>query len=243
MRNRARPAAIFSLMGIASRIAERMGLHRDGDDLGIPVLRSEERRRMWWQLQHMEIWIAQSVGSFTMTVYADWNTKLPKSLEDHDLRPEIQILPPDRHGLTTMSHCLWRYHILYLQRNMRHPNGNKIDLSWMLSPHVALADKDAMIDACEKDMNEKFLQHCEPLIPLHVHIQIGVRASILAARRVMRQPALINAKISEMSSREREEFLGICTKSLEYHMLSEKTETLKRYQWHNENWFPWPACE
>ena len=110
MRNRARPAAVFSLMGIASRIAERIGLHRDGDDLELPVLRSEERRRIWWQLQYMEISIAQLVGAIIMTIYADWDTKLPKNLEDHDLRPDIQTLPPDRHGLTTMSHCLWFVH-------------------------------------------------------------------------------------------------------------------------------------
>jgi Fungal specific transcription factor domain len=243
MRNRARPAAVFSLIGIASRIAERMGLHRDGDDLGLPVLRSEERRRMWWQLQHMEIAIAQLVGCITMTIYADWDTKLPKNLEDHDLRPDIQALPPDRHGLTTMSHCLWRYQLLYMQRTMRQPDGSRMGLSWMLSPRVPLVDKDAMIDTCEKALSEQFLQHCELLNPLHVHIQIGVRSFILAARRVARQPALINAKISEMSLREREDFLGICTKCLEYYVLSKKTETLRGFQWHNENYFQWAACE
>lgn len=50
MRTRARPAALFSLTGIASRIAERMGLHRDGTTLGLSPLRSEERRRIWWQV-------------------------------------------------------------------------------------------------------------------------------------------------------------------------------------------------
>lgn len=50
MRNRARPAAIFSLTGIASRIAERIGLQRDGTTLNLSHLRSEERRRMWWQV-------------------------------------------------------------------------------------------------------------------------------------------------------------------------------------------------
>lgn len=243
MRNRGRPAAVFSLIGIASRIAERMGLHRDGDDLGLPVLRSEERRRMWWQLQHMEIAIAQLVGSITMTIYADWDTKLPGNLEDHDLRPDIQTLPPDRHGLTIMSHCLWRYQILYMQRTMRQPDGSRKGLSWMLSPRVPLIDKDAMLDACEKALGEQFLQHCEPLNPLHVYIQIGIRSFIIAARRLVRQPALINAKISEMSPREREDFLGTCTKSLEYYLLSERTETLRGFQWHNENNFHWAACK
>ena len=63
MRNRAHPAAIHSFIGIAVRIAERIGLHRDGDELGITVLRSEEGRRIWWQLQHMEIDMGLLIGS------------------------------------------------------------------------------------------------------------------------------------------------------------------------------------
>lgn len=220
-----------------------MGIHRDGDDLGVPVLRSEERRRIWWQLQHIEIAVAQLVGSITMTIYADWNAKIPRNLEDHDLRPDIQALPPDRHGLTTMSHCLWRYEILHMQRTSQQPDGSSKALPWLLLPHVPLAEKDAMIDKCEKALSEQFLQHCDPLNPLHVHIQIGVRAFVLAARRVMRQPALVNAKISEMSPRERETFLGICTKCLEYYVLGQKTEMLRGFQWHNEIYFPWAGCE
>jgi len=230
MRNRARPAALFSLIGIASRIAERMGIHRDGTSLSLPPFRSEERRRVWWQLQNMEIMTAQLTGSITMTIYADWDAALPQNLEDQDLRPDMQALPPERHGLTTISSCLWRYQILYMQRRMRQPDGSRVKgISWMLSPQVSLAEKDAQIDTVEKELGSQFLQHCEPLNPLHVHMQIGVRSLVLAARRVARQPALMNAKISEMSTGERDDFLGLCMKCLEYYVLSQKTEMLRGF--------------
>lgn len=187
---------------------------------------------------------AQLTGNITMTIYADWDTLLPRNLEDHDFNPNMQTLPPDRYGLTTMSSCLWRYEILHMQRIMQQPDGVKgKGLSWMLSPQISLAEKDAMIDMVEKTLGEKFLQHCEPLIPLHVYIQIGVRALVLGARGVARQPALINAKISEMSAREREDFLRICVKSLEYYILSQKTEMLRGYNWYTESYHQWPACE
>ncbi|MCJ1476236.1 hypothetical protein MMC13_004902 [Lambiella insularis] len=241
MRNRARPAALFSLMGIASRVAERMGLHRDGDGLGTSVLRSEESRRIWWQLEHMEIFVAKLTGCYTLTIYSDWDTKLPRNLEDHDLNPDTQVLPPARHGLTIMSHCLWQYQILYLQRVATDSDGERRTLPWLLSKSVPLAEKDAKIDTVEKCLGEKFLQHCEPMNPLHVHIQIGVRAFILAARSAARQPALVNAKVLEMSQLEREDLLRVSTKSLEYYILSETTESLRGFQWYNEIYFAWPA--
>lgn len=62
MRNRAKPATSFSLLGVAVRIAQRMGLHRDGRALGLPPVQAEERRRVWWQLQYLEIAVAQLVS-------------------------------------------------------------------------------------------------------------------------------------------------------------------------------------
>ncbi|KAK5032822.1 hypothetical protein LTS07_004232 [Exophiala sideris] len=243
MRDRTRPAAIYSLMGVAVRIAERMGLHRDADMFDLGVVRSEERRRIWWQLQYMEIAIARLVGSLSMTLYAGWDTKPPANLDDEDLhRPGLRSLPVERTGLTSMSHCLWRYSILHMQReNMRQPGGMPESLSWLLSPQVSIDEKDVKIDAIESALGAKFLQHCELLNPLHVYIQIGIRQFLLAARRTARQPALVNAKILEMTQRERDDFLEICTKGLDYYLMSQTTESLKGYQWHNENYFQWPS--
>ena len=134
----------------------------------------------------METIIAKLTGSFTLTVYGDWDTKLPRNIEDHDLHPNIQVLPPNRRGLTTMSHCLWRYQLLQMQRIVPQPDGSEKGWLYMLSPHVPISEKDAKVDTIENALGEQFLQHCEPLNPLHVHIQIGVRGFILMARRMAR---------------------------------------------------------
>ena len=45
------PRALYSLTGVAVRIAQSMGFERDGDFLGLPPFETEIRRRMWWQLK------------------------------------------------------------------------------------------------------------------------------------------------------------------------------------------------
>ena len=121
MRNRANPSTSFSLLGIAIRIAQRLGLHRDGSVFGLPPVEAEERRRIWWQMQHMEISISQLLGCIFVTLYADWDTKLPANIKDADVQPDTQTLPSDRFGLTGMSHRLWRYFVLHLNREFRRP--------------------------------------------------------------------------------------------------------------------------
>jgi hypothetical protein len=243
MRNRARPATWFSLMGIAIRIAQRMGLHRDGSLLGLPPVRAEEKRRVWWAMQHMEIMISQIVGCLSMTLYADWDTKLPGNIEDIDTSLGMESLPPDHSGLTGMSHCLWRYHILYLQRSARHSDTSQKDFAWLTSSQVPRAEKEAFIEQTGRILSEKFVQHCELLDPLHVIIQIGIRSFILAMRRVVYQPGVANTKISEMPKRDRQEFLKNSMDSLEYYVLSETTPSIAQFRWYSENYFQWPACK
>ena len=104
MRDHADPAALFSLMGIASRVAERMGVHRNGEALGLSVCQSEVNRRVWWQLQMLEISITKITGNLSMTIYAPWDAKMPSNLEDADFSSDLKTLPAERKGLTSISH-------------------------------------------------------------------------------------------------------------------------------------------
>jgi hypothetical protein len=233
MNERAHPAALFSLMGIANRVAERMGLHRDGEVLGLSVLRSEERRRMWWQLQYMELTVANHVGAMSSSVFGKWDAKLPANLDDNDLSPEMGTLPAERAGLTSMSNCLWKYFTFHMHRELR----------WASDSSQPWERATAMINNIEESLRVKFVQHCDLLDPLHVNLQLGICQVIIAARRAVRQPSLVNAKISDMSRRERDELLDICMKNLEYCILIQTNEVIKGYLWHNATFFPWAACE
>lgn len=242
MRDRTRPSALYPLMGIATRVAERMGLHRDGTTFGLSALRSEERRRIWWALQFMELATARLVGTLSLTIFATWDTKTPSNLEDDDFNPATEVMPVERKGLTSTSPCLWRYSILQRRRDLLGKN-NPGDLSWMLSPHLSLGEKDAKIDELEQILADKFLRSCELVNPLHVHMQIGIRQFALAARSNVRQPTLVNAKISELLPHVRDDLLEISKRSLEYFVLSQTTPSIAGFKWGNSIWFQTPSCK
>jgi hypothetical protein len=193
-------------------------------------------------MQHMDIMLFQVLGCLSMTLYAEWDTKLPANLDDQDFSPEMEVLPPDRYGLTSISHCLWRYHILYEQRLARHSDKFHKDFAWLTSPRVSVVEKEAYVERVSRTMGEKFVQHCELLNPLHVSIQIGIRSFILAIKRIVHQPGVANMKISNMPKRERDEFLRNTVECLEYYILGETTPSIAQFRWHNENYFQWPAC-
>ena len=41
---------VWTMTGLATRIANAMGLHRDGAQFGLPPFETEMRRRLWWQV-------------------------------------------------------------------------------------------------------------------------------------------------------------------------------------------------
>lgn len=228
-------------MGIASRVAQRMGLHHDGSIFGLSAVRSEERRRIWWQLQFMELAIARLVGTLSLTIDANWDTKIPSNLEDGDFCLDTEVMPSERKGLTEISPCLWRYSILQMRREALSKDASAV--SWMSSPKFSPAEKDAKIDDIENMLAGRFLQHCELLEPLHIHISIGIRQFVLAARSNARQPTLVNAKISELLPQIRDELLDICSKSLEYFVMSQTTPSIAGFRWGSDIHFQAASCE
>lgn len=50
MRTQVDSHTFWILTGVAIRLAQRMGLHRDGESLGLPPFEVQMRRRLFWQL-------------------------------------------------------------------------------------------------------------------------------------------------------------------------------------------------
>ena len=64
VRNIYDPHTFWILTGVAVRIAQRMGLHRDGEDLGgLKPYEVEMRRRVFWQLLPLDGLAAQLSGT------------------------------------------------------------------------------------------------------------------------------------------------------------------------------------
>ena len=69
--------SLWSLMGLVIRNADKLGIHRDGTFLGLSPFETEDRRRLWWQLQHLGLALAVRCGLTPLTLMAKWDAKLP----------------------------------------------------------------------------------------------------------------------------------------------------------------------
>ncbi|KAL0933592.1 fungal specific transcription factor domain-containing protein [Colletotrichum truncatum] len=104
------------LNGICVRIAQKMGLHRDGELLGLPPFETEMRRRIWWQIFMLDSKFSMISGLSQSLLPRPSDCQLPKNLNDADLHMGATERYQDREGPTEMVIPLLVYQIGYCLR-------------------------------------------------------------------------------------------------------------------------------
>ncbi|KAM6506947.1 hypothetical protein FALCPG4_018759 [Fusarium falciforme] len=92
---------IFS--GICVRIAQKMGLHRDGEALGLPPFETEIRRRLWWRIYMLDARCGLRSGLGPSMMPSAGDSKMPTNLNDSELHPDSTTYFQDRDGPSEMA--------------------------------------------------------------------------------------------------------------------------------------------
>ncbi|KAG9235107.1 fungal-specific transcription factor domain-containing protein [Amylocarpus encephaloides] len=166
------PHAFWVLCGVALRIAQRMGVHRDSStfDKKLSVFESEMRRRLWWQVLLLDVRSAQPAGMGPSVLGKIWDTKLPGNYNDSDLSIDMGELPVEHIGSTEMIFCLTTYE--FGRYFMEASKG----LDWRNNERL-------WITTLEEILQDKFLKYCDSSVPLHA-LTAAVAKSVLANKRL-----------------------------------------------------------
>ncbi|KPM42956.1 hypothetical protein AK830_g3649 [Neonectria ditissima] len=97
------------LNGVCVRIAQKMGLHRDGEILGLSPFETEMRRRVWWHIVMIDTKSALDSGLNPSLLPGPSDCKTPTNLNDADISPDATEYYKDRNGPTEMIVCLLLY--------------------------------------------------------------------------------------------------------------------------------------
>jgi len=157
---------VWTLTGLAIRIAQSLGLHRDGEQFGLTPFETEMRRRLWWQVVILDIRAAEDHGTDPSITEQSFDTKLPLNVNDVDLDPEADVAPEGQLGCTEQTFCLIRYEVSTTMRRLTYsPPGPRMCPQRGMT--ASLEDKERLIEACHKHLEEKYLKYCDMSVPLY----------------------------------------------------------------------------
>lgn len=105
------------LVGAAVRMAECMGLHRDGEAFSLNPLETQVRRLIWHQLCFLDIRTCEAQGPKPAIRREDYDTKLPINCDEHELtRAPGQPPPASAEHWTSTTLPLMRFEINEMMR-------------------------------------------------------------------------------------------------------------------------------
>lgn len=108
-------------VGIAMRVAQSMGLHRDGSLLGMENVECELRRRVWWHIVYLDVHTAALSGLPPLSGSSDYNydTRMITENGDEDLRSNDGSEPThSRRRPTATLLAMGRYEAAKVMRQM-----------------------------------------------------------------------------------------------------------------------------
>lgn len=240
------PRSLWIHCGMAIRLGERIGLHRDGTSLGLPPFETEMRRRLWWAIVVLDTRVAELSGAGTSILAAFFDTRLPSNVNDSNLNPEMGEMPPDHHGTTDMTFCLSRYETAnFLKRS----NTTFFFFDGPLSananqPNVlpaTIAEKDQAIDEIEQRLEEKYLRHCDPQITLHFLTKMFSRTAVYRMRLTAHHPRHYPDKGASMPQEEKDLLCRLSLNMIENDNLTHRNRSADKFAWFVNKFFQLPA--
>nr|XP_036582526.1 fungal specific transcription factor domain-containing protein [Colletotrichum truncatum]KAF6791230.1 fungal specific transcription factor domain-containing protein [Colletotrichum truncatum] len=223
---------LWLLTGLATRMGQRMGLHRESSLKDLSPFDAEMRRRVWWQIIILDGRAAQVTGaSMNPAVYLLGDTKQPANVNDADLVPSMGASPPVSPITTEMVFCSIR-----------------IDIgTWMMQqktlPSFSAAGEGTSkflktIDDLENHIERKYLKNIDTNIPLNQLAFALARSAISQLRISACHPLRRPERGTNLTPEQMEGLLQNSLEVIRYDILTHTMRSMAPFLWHVSNFFP-----
>lgn len=207
-----------------------MGLHRDGEKLGLPPFYVQMRRRLFYQLLPLDGIASQLSGTGIAIMPDTWDTQQPLNVNDDQIWPGMTETPEEQKGATEMIFCLARSSVEQLFARA----GNSIHGAGS-SQFKNYKEVEVVISEAESEVEEKYIRYCDNIDPLHFLTIAMARSAITNMRLRARLPKVRN---QTATAAERKELFRLSQKILDTDTAAyAHTSPRKHYGWHVRSFF------
>ncbi|WPH02926.1 bikaverin cluster transcription factor bik5 [Acrodontium crateriforme] len=233
LRSAGETQAVWSLCGLAIRVAGTIGLNRDGSMLDLPPFETEMRRRLHWAIVYLDARTAELVGQDGDLLVQNQDVKPPSNLNDSELFPAMQRLPESRPIPTEMLYVQFRATLGFHIRSVVGTQGSGSTWKRLGAPHVPYAEKMEIVHRLEQRFHEEILVGCDPGVPLQLYTMNAVQILLNKMQLVAQDRS--NPEAFSSSAFE----LSMTIMNLQMELWTEPS--LQRWLWHSRSQFQWFA--
>ncbi|CAD6573380.1 MAG: hypothetical protein ASARMPRED_006024 [Alectoria sarmentosa] len=231
---------VWTLTGLLIRLAQGLGVHRDGQQFGLSPFETEMRRRLWWQISSLDNRASEDQGSDPSIVEQSFDTKFPLNINDEDIDPSMKETPKEHEGATQMTFDLIRYSMGTTVRRLTYAPAGEGRCKTM-SASQGIEDKERMIDNLHQYLERKYLQHCDMSVPLHWVAATVARLILAKMWLVVHHPFSRLDAGAGLPQETKDRLFCTSLEVIEFSRLLETEKTTLRWGWLFRTYVQWHA--
>ena len=229
------------MIGVAIRIAQRMGIHSESALAKCTVLEAEMRRRLWWSLILYDYRISQMSISKSTTLDPTWDCKIPLNVNDSDLRPEMKV-PPAIQGKSTEA--LFVVVRSEMGEFIRH-TGFHLEFTCPALKPIAKKFQTGLAPDCgemvklEEMVEDQYLKFCDQENPIQFMTIWTTRAYV--AKCLLLEHQSKSGSSMRQTEAQRDAATNYALRALQCDTKVMTSPLTQGYLWLNQLYFPFPA--
>lgn len=222
-------------MGIAVRIAQRIGIHDELSNSKRSALDGELRRRLWWSLVIFDNRMCEMSNSLRSTLLLPiWDCKPPTNVNDFDLRAETKTLPKESDApsqaiftvVRTQIADYWRHSDFYLNFN--------------LPVLKSVAKTTPSLEVFEEQLESLYLSKCNPEDPLYF-MTIWTARGLLAKNHFWEHISRFPKPSIQQTDADRDKSVSYALRYIECDTQLLSSPLAKRFEWYTKTYSFFPA--
>ncbi|ESU11294.1 hypothetical protein FGSG_05350 [Fusarium graminearum PH-1] len=221
----------WTLTSLCVRMAQALGLYRDGQQLGLPPFEVEMRRRLWWAIVSLDIRSAEEMGSDLIISDKTYDTQLPSNINDTDIDPSFTEMPIPRQGRTDSSICLTRYETTALTRGLFAAVAHMQPVD-PKNVEKSLEERERMLVEVYERMEDKFIKNTiREDDPVFWVASLISRIMMAKVGLLVYQPVLFPGTGPEASHEVRSRLWQSCIEIVEYTHILNVDPACRQWRW------------
>ena len=229
------PRFVWMMTGLVIRMAQYLGLQRDGTHFEhLTPFEVEMRRRVWWAVCMLDIRASEDQGTELSIASGSFDTKIPLNINDEDIDPETKQMPTERDGVTDMSFARIWFGIGEITRQMM-AHSAKDGLA-------GLEDQSRLLSEIYQKFEEGYCQYTTESGNIAYWVGVTIARLVMAKMTlIIFLPVLFSSPSEHFSDDVRTKLLISAIEVAEYNHALNAEQACKQWRWVFQTYTHWHA--
>ena len=229
------PRFVWMMTGLVIRMAQYLGLQRDGTHFThLTPFEIEMRRKVWRLVCALDVRASEDQGTDLTIPSGSFDTRIPLNLNDEDIDPETRHMPTERDGVTDMSFARIFFGMDDIVRQMMAPS--------VSDGAAGLEDQSRLLNEIYQNFEQGYCQYTTESGNIAYWVGVTIARLVVAKMTlIVFLPVLFSSTSEHISDEVRTKLLVSAIEVAEYNHALNAEQACRQWRWLYQTYTHWHA--